>query len=112
MICGTLTLVACTDLTAKPANELRASHVELLFTEKAPDFERPLLAILLDDDNPTVVVIFVLCKKIFKGRGIDGELSTDLIRPQFLEDFDANSAQNGGIKACNKHIALPNSVKR
>lgn len=59
-------LVARTYLAPEPRYELGRSYIVFLFGNKTSYFEPSLVAVLLCDDDPAVVVVFILGEKFLK----------------------------------------------
>ena len=72
-------LIARTYLISKPRNELGSSQVEFLLGGQASDLEPPFFAILLCDNNPAMVMVFVFAEKFFKRGGINRQFRTDIV---------------------------------
>lgn len=72
-------LIARTYLIPKPRNEFRGSQVELLLRSQASDLKPSFFAILLCDDDPAMVMVFVFAEKFFKRRGVNGQFCTDIV---------------------------------
>lgn len=59
-------LVASAFLAPKPWDEFGGSYVVFLLGDKAPYFEASLVAVWLCDDDPAVIVVFILGEKFLK----------------------------------------------
>lgn len=91
---------------SKPRYKFGAANIILLPALEVPDFIAPLLAVLLRNHDPVVIVLAVLDHKLFEGRGVNSKLCTDIVRPKILDDLDSSGAENSWVEASNEDIAL------
>lgn len=66
IIDNAFSLITHTDLVAQPRDKLRTSYVVFFLGIQTSDFETSLFAVLLCDDDPAVIVLFVFVEQLFE----------------------------------------------
>lgn len=108
-IIRTFTLIAFSNLTSKPTHQLGTADIIFFLSKHAFDFQHLLAVaatVLLDDHDPTVFVVLMMCEKLIERVGINREFGTDLMGPELAQKSDSRRSKTPRVEARNQNVTL------